>query len=188
MSTPISKARLLAAMQNTYEDARFLIGRRAGNDGNFFVGLCRNKPESCDKTVLLDLAKECPLEAIPCMPEFPDKLVLSTDVYVWKPLINQNQRFDSERLPGYCHVADRGCPHHDIQFKIDHAKKTISFYLGGKERTVTLVEHSGYCWKPGRAQIFCMDASHLEQNLLDPFWSQIALQIGRRVLGIKPVI
>lgn len=185
---PVSKARLLAAVENTYDDSRFLVGQRVDENGDFFKGICLTKSAFWRRNDLLDFIRSSPLENFPAMPDHPDLLVLSSTLNVWRDSIDNNQVYQTTPPPGYHHVISRGNPHYDMYFQIDHVKKTISFCLGELTRTLILEEHTEYCWKPTRTHIYCGDSAWLERDFLDPFWSNVAVKIARQVLGIKQAI
>ena len=185
---PVSKTKLLSALENTYDDSRFLVSQRLDEDGDFFKGLCLNRSAFWSRSELMGFVKRSPLEECSGMPEFPDHLVLSSDIYVWRESVNHNQVYLTDPPAGYHHVAGRGTPHYDMYFQIDHEEKTISFCLGTLSRTLLLAEYTDYCWKPTKTHICCGTSKWLEHEFLDPFWSDTAVYVARQVLGVKPAI
>lgn len=188
ISPPVSKAKLLAAVENTYNDSRFLIGQRVDEKGDFFKGLCLNRSTFWQKEELLEFIRTSPPEEFPAIPDHPDLLVLSSTVNIWRDSIDDNQVYQTDPPPGYHHVAEQGNPHYEMYFQVDHEKKTISFCLGDLKRTLLLKEHTDYCWKPTKTHIYCATSEWLERSLLDPFWSRTVVHLARHVLRIKSAI
>ncbi len=73
-----------------------------------------------------------------------------------------------------------------IKFEKDADKKTISFKLGKKERTLELVEDTEYVAKvfDYKRKIKCVSAEDLEKHCFDEFWNPMMIELGRRILGI----
>ena len=187
--TPVSRARLLHAMENIPDDVNFLC-RMAINDGeDFLKGLRLNRPLRLTKAQVLAEINASSFQAFPCIPGFEDQLLLTPRLYVWKESINRSQRFPA--TPGaerYTHVQDKGNPYYDIYFRLDRERKTIIFALGNKLKEVPVIEHTEWSWQPTREGLLCQDIDRLEQYFLDPHWNPIAVDIGRKVLKIKPII
>lgn len=186
---PVTCAKLLSAMRNIPDDASLWTGHAVNPDEDFTRGLCLNRSERMTKKRVLAEIEASRFQAFPIMPDRDDYLLLNPRLYVWKDSINQSQRFpavpDAER---YTHVVDKGNPWYDIYFRLDRAKKTITFALGLMKKEVPVVEGTEWCWKPTRQGILCQDIDRLEKHFLDPFWNPIAVNVGRKVLGVKPAI
>lgn len=186
---PVPRYRLLFAIQNTPEDTRFLVGIAVHEHENFLNGLCLNRSQYLTRNQLLEQIASSDFQMFPSIPGFDDHLLINPRLYVWKDSINCSQCFPATpEAETYTHVVDSGNPYHDIFFRLDRELKTVTFALGDMKKTLPVVEHTGWCWKPTRKGLLCQDIDHLEQNFLDPFWNPIAVTIGRKVLNIKPVI
>lgn len=186
--TPVPKAQLLAAVENTYDDSRFLIGQRVDESGDFFKGLCLNRSSFWQKGELLDFIRSSSLEEFPTIPDHPDLLVLSSSLNVWRDSIDNNQVYQTAPQPGFNHVTEESNPHYDMYFQIDHEKKLISFCLGTLKRTMPLKEGTDYSWKLTTTHIYCISSDWLERSLLDPFWSHYIVRLARKALGIKSAL
>ena len=184
----VRKEKLLAAVENTYDDSRFLIGQRVDEKGDFFKGLCLNRSSFWQKGELLNFIRSSPLEEFPSIPDYPDLLVLSSTFNVWRDSIENNQMYQTDPSPGFHHVIEERNAHYDMYFQIDHEKKMISFYLGTLKRTMPLKEGTDYSWKLTKTHIYCITSEWLERSLLDPFWSHYIVRLARKALGIKSVI
>lgn len=189
LSDSVSRYRLLCAIQNTPEDAQFLTGAAVHEQENFLNGLCLNLSQYLTRSQLSEQIANSEFQMFPSIPGFDDHLLITPRLYVWKDSINCSQCFPATpEAEAYTHVVDSGNPCHDIFFRLDRVQKTITFALGDVKKTLPVVEHTGWCWKPTRRGLLCQDIDRLEQNFLDPFWNPIAVTIGRKVLNIKPVI
>lgn len=56
------------------------------------------------------------------------------------------------------------------------------------KKEIPVVEGTEWCWKPTKKGILCQSMDRLEKNFLDPFWNSVAVHVGRKVLGVKPII
>ena len=186
---PVTRAKLLSAIENIPDGASLWTGHAVNPDEDFTRGLRLNRSERMTKERVLAEIEASKFQAFPIMPEHDDYLLLNPRLYVWKDSINQSQRFpaapDAER---YTHVVDKGNPFHDIYFRLDWERRTITFALGLMKKEVPVIEGTEWCWKPTRKGILCQDIKKLEQNFLNPFWNPIAVNVGRSVLGVKPVV
>lgn len=141
---------LLCAIQNTPEDARFLMGIAVNEHEDFLNGLCLNKSRHFTRCQLLDQVERSDFQMFPSILERDNHLLITPRLYVWKNSINH-------------------CP-------------------WWSEKSLPVVEHTDWCWKPTRKGLLCQDIDCLERNFLDPFWNPIAVTIGRKVLNIKPAV
>lgn len=186
---PVTRAKLLSAVENIPDEAPLWTGSPLFLEDDFMKGPCTVRCKLITKEQVLAEITVSQFETFPAFPERDDYLLLNPRLYVWKDSINQSQRFpavpDAER---YTHVVDKGNPWYDIYFRLNRAQKTVTFALGLMKKEVPVVEGTEWCWKPTRKGILCQDIDRLEKNFLDPFWNPIAVNVGRKVLGIKPVI
>lgn len=188
-SAQVTRTLLLSALDNIPEDAPLWIGRAVNPDEDFSQGLRLNRSERVTKSQLLAEIGASPFQLLPAIPEHDRYLLLNPRLYIWKDAINQSQRFpavpDAER---YIHVVDKSNPYYDVYFHLDREHKTITFALGLMKKEVPVVEGTDWCRKPTRKGILCQDIGRLEKNFLDPFWNPIAVNVGRKVLRIEPIV
>lgn len=186
---PVPRYRLLCAIQNTPEDAQFLVGITVNEHEDFLTGLRLNRSQYVSRQQLLERIENSDFQVFPSIPEFDDHLLITPSLYVWKNSINQSQCFPATpEAETYTHIVDKGNPYYDIFFRLDKDQKIVTFALGDIKKSLPVVEHTEWCWKPTGKGLLCGDIDRLEQNFLDPFWNPIAVTIGRKVLNIKPVI
>lgn len=186
---PVARAKLLSVMQNIPEDAKLLAGIAVRENEDFLQGLCLNRSQFLTKTRVLTEINASGFQEFPSVPGHDDHLLVTPRLYVWKRSINHSQRFPATPEAGnYIHVADKGNPHYDIFFRLDRERKTITFALGGMEKEIPVIEHSGWCWRPAADGLLCSDIDKLEKDFLDPFWNPIAVDVGRKVLDVKPAV
>ena len=187
---PVPRNDLLAAIENTYDDARFLVGVNVSDGESYLDGLTTTRHERRTKGELLTLVEESPFETFPCLKGFEkEDIVINPSLIAYKGNIKQSQVFES--TPGaeeYSHCCYEANAHYDVYFRFDHERKTVTFALGRRKKEVPLREHSGWAWKYGRSALSCMDSKDLERTYRDPFWSRHMVALGRKYLGIKPVI
>lgn len=186
----MTRVDLLAAILNTYDDSRFLIGINTSDGESFLNGSTATKHEWCTKDELLALVRESPLDAFPHLKDHEkEDLVISPSLYVYKANINQYQIFESTpNAAEYEHCCYGTNGHYDVYFRFAHERKTVTFALGCRKKEVPLDEHSGWSWKYRRNALLCMSSEDLERDFRDPFWSHRMVPLGRKYLGIKPVI
>lgn len=186
---PVPRYRLLCAIQNTPEDARFLVGITVNEHEDFLTGLRLNRSQYVTKQQLLEQIENSDFQVFPSIPEFDGHLLINPRLYVWKGSINQSQCFPvTPEAETYTHIVDKGNPYYDIFFRLDKEQKIITFALGGIKKSLPVIEHTEWCWKPTRKGLLCQSIDRLEKDFLDPFWNPIAVAIGRKVLNIKPAI
>ena len=186
---PVSCEQLLKAVGNTYDDARFLMGRATRPEENFLHGLCWHSSEFWSKVQLLKAISESNQKEYCGVPDRDEHLLLNDRLYVCRNSINKAQIYPKmENAEGYHHTAERGNPHYDIYFKFDHAAKTVTFALGGKKKVVPLEEYTGWSWKLTRTKLLCGTSFELEKTFLDEFWDVLPVNLGRKVLRLKDVI
>ncbi len=186
---PVARTKLLSAMRNIPEDAKLLVGIAVQENEDFLQGLCLNRSQFFTKAQVLGEISASSFQEFPSVPRHDDYLLITPGLYVWKQSINHSQQFPETPEPeSYTHVADKGNPYYDIFFRLDRERKTITFALGDMKKEIPVIEHSGWCWKPSAKGLLCSDIDHLEQDFLDPFWNPIAVDIGRKVLDIKPAV
>jgi len=186
---PVPREKLLRAMKNTPDDARFLCGMAVNDGEDFLRGLTLTHHQRFSKAQLIAEINGSSYLEFFCVLGHNDNLLITPRLYVWKNSINHSQRFpatpDAEQ---YTHVQDKTNPYYDIYFRLDKESKTITFALGNKKKELPVVEHSGWSWKPTATRLLCMDIDKLERDFLDPFWNPIAVDVGRKVLNIRPAI
>lgn len=186
---PVSRERLLSAMQNTYDDAEFLVAQTVNDADSFLTGRCCNRSSFWSKEQVLAAIHTSPLTEFSTVPGNDDEIVLNEHLAVWRDSINKAQILpETADVDGFIHVHEKMNRHYDIFFKIDHVEKKITFALGGHRKTLSVEEHTEWVWKPTRTSILCIDSEKLERDFLDDFWNPIAVRIGRKVLGIKNVV
>ncbi len=182
--TLISKSKLLQAVTSTYADSLFFVGYGVEDDCDFTQRLCRNRSAKCVKAELLDMIRQNAPDEIISVPGHPDYLVLSKNLFVSRGTINDNQVFHTKAPEGYYHSVCKYNRHLEVYIKIDKEQKTISFLLGDQEKTVGLVEYSGFVYKFARGKMYCQSAEDLEKFMKDDFWNPAMIVVGRRVLKI----
>jgi len=187
--TSVGRQDLLRAIQNTYEDTRFLVGIGVAEDCDFFKGSQVNRSARYTKRELLEAIQNSSLQVFPTVPGFEDRIVISRNLYLGIRTVNESQIYpDTPDVDGFTHCICCYNAHYDIYYLFDHERKGITFALGDFRKTVPLVEHSGWSWKAMRNAVKCMSSDYLEQSFQDELWNPIAVRIGRYVLGIKPAI
>lgn len=184
----IPKELLLQALDNTYDESHFLVGYGVEDDCDFTKGLCRNRSVKLHKTELLNEITHNIMDELITIPGHPDTLVLNKRMCLYKSCVNENQIFQTAPSDGYYHAICKYNPNYDVFIKLDHEKKNISFLLGSKEKTLELVEYSEFVSKPSRNKMLCVSANDLERHIHDEFWNPRMINVGRRVLRIKPAI
>lgn len=186
---PVTRERLLAAVENTPEDAMFLAGLAVNEHEDFLKGLCLNRSRYFTRAQVLEQIERSAFQVFPAIPGFDDHLLLTPRLYVWKDSINRSQRFPATLAADtYTHVQDKANPYYDIFFRMDKERKTVIFALGERKKEIPVTEHTEWCWKLTRRDLRCQNMERLEQSFLDPFWNPIAVHIGRKALGIKPAV
>lgn len=186
---PVMRERLLAAVENTPEDALFLAGLAVNEHEDFLKGLCLNRSRYFTRVQVLEQIERSAFQVFPAIPGFDDHLLLTPRLYVWKDSINRSQRFPAmPEADTYTHVQGKSNPYYDIFFRMDTERKTIVFALGERKKEISVTEHTEWCWKLTRRDLRCQNMERLEQSFLDPFWNPIAVHIGRKALGIKPAV
>lgn len=185
----VTRNRLLNALENIPDDASLWTGSAVNRDEDFTHGLCLYHCERFSKAQVLAEIKASAFQAFPTVPGHDDYLLIAPRLYVWKDSINQSQRFPATpNAERYTHVVDKCNPYYDIFFRLNREQKTITFALGDTKKEIPVVEGTEWCWKPTRKGILCQNIDRLEKNFLDPFWNPIAVGVGRKVLGIKPIV
>jgi len=182
---PILKTALIRAIENTYDDSRFHIGRATESSCDFRNGLQNNKHDWIMKGDLLELIKTEADEVIVGIPGHEDSLVLNAQTYIYRDCINENQVIHTTAPEEYQRLVSKYNPHFDVYMKLDKEKKTISFLLGDKEKTLALIEHTDFVSKPVYKEMYCVTADDLERHIHDEFWNPRMITIGRHVLRIK---
>lgn len=186
---PVTRGRLLAAVENTPEDAMFLVGIAVNEHEDFLKGLCLYRSQRFTKAQVLEQIEHSAFQVFPAIPGFDDHLLLTPRLYVWKDSINRSQRFPAmPEADTYTHVQDKSNPYYDIFFRMDNERKTITFALGEMKKEIPVTEYTEWCWKLTRSSLHCQNMELLEKSFLDPFWNPIAVHIGRKALEIKPAV
>lgn len=185
----MARTKLLSAMGNIPEDAKLLVGIAVRENENFLQGLCLNRSQFFTKAQVLSEIDASTFQEFLSIPEHNDHLLITPKLYVWKRSINHSQQFpETPGVESYTHVVDKGNPHYDIFFRLNKERETITFALGNMKKEIPVIEHSGWCWKPTAKGLLCSDVDKLEKDFLDPFWNPIAVDVGRKVLNIKPAV
>ena len=186
---PVTRGRLLAAVENTPEDAMFLVGIAVNEHEDFLKDLCLHRSQHFSRAQVLEQIERSAFQVFPAIPGFDDHLLLTPRLYVWKDSINRSQRFPATpEADTYTHVQGKSNPYYDIFFRMDTERKTIVFALGERKKEIPVTEHTEWCWKLTRRGLRCQNMERLEQSFLDPLWNPIAVHIGRKALGIKPAV
>ena len=186
---PVSREHLIQAVENTHDDAEFLISQTVNDADSFLTGLCRNKSAFWGKGEVLAAIYASPVAVFSAVPGNDDEIVIHEHLVVWRDSINKAQILpETTAVDGFTHAHEKGNPHYDIYFKFDHDQKQITFALAGRSKTLAIEEHTDWAWKLMRKSIRCMDSEKLERDFLDELWNPIAVRLGRKALGIKNVI
>lgn len=188
-SPTTSRSQLMAALQSTYPDSKFVVCEAVDADADYTKARTLGRSNFKGRDELLHLVEESEFESFPNLPDGRNALVINPRLFIYKSGINDNQVFpDTPDVDDFFHCVSGGSPHRDVFFKFDHERKLITFALGHLRRTLALVEHSGWAWSVKRDHILCNTSEDLERSFKDGFWSWTAVQIGRKCLGIKPVL
>ena len=187
--SPVTRDKLLRAVENIPDGACLWTGHAVNPNNDFARGLCLHRSERMGKGQVVAEINASQFQRFSTVPGHDDYLLLTPRLYVSKDDINQSQRFptvpDAER---YTHVTSKFNPCYDIYFRLAWEHKTITFALGRMKKEIPVVEGTDWCWKPSGGKLLCQSMERLEQNFLDPFWNPIAVRIGRKVLGVRPVV
>lgn len=184
----ISKAKLLKALYNTYEDASFFVGVGMEEGKSFSDGLFRYKSFRYSKGELLKIIEESFRDEFHTIPEHKDSLVISENLFVYLGGIDYAQRYPVPAdVDDFTHIVCQYNQHYDVYYKIDRDNQTITFALGERKRTIPLISHTEWVWKLRSDALLCSDIEHLDKTMQDPFWSNIVVKIGRKALKIKAV-
>lgn len=185
---PVSRVKLIEAINKTYADTKLYLGECVDEERDFSTGLCRNSSKLVLRDSVLEWLHSDFSDSYPIMPEH-NFLILSPRLYVSRDSVNQNQRLDTrpDDVDGYHHVVSH--QHYEVYFRIDHDAKIISFRLGHYQKTLDIVVDAAWAWKVQRKKLIkCMNIEHLEKSWTDPFWAGWVVDIGWKVLEIKPII
>lgn len=184
----ISKAQLLNALYNTYEDATFFVGIGMEIGKSFSEGLFCYKSYRYSKSELLKIIEESCCDEFHTIPEHKDSLIIRESLFVYLWDIDYAQRYPvPSDVDGFTHIVCQYNQHYDIYYKIDRHKQTITFALGELKRTMPLISHTEWVWKLRSDALLCSDIEHLDKTMQDPFWSNVVVKIGRKALKIKAV-
>ena len=185
----VSREQLLEAMENTYEDARFLIGASTAKDSDFKNGLVRHTSEFWSKEQVLKAISESKETDFCRVPGHEDYIVLNSHLSLYRGSINQEQVFSQPAVADdFTHIYGKGQPHYDVYLKFDHEEKTITFALGNSRKTLKLIEHTEWAWKLTATSLLCGTSEALERSFLDDFWHRWVVRLGRAAMGIKDII
>lgn len=186
---PISRKRLLKAMENTYEDARFLIGASTAKDSDFKNGLVQHRSEFWSKEHVLKAISESGATDFYGVPGHEDYLMINSRLLLYRGSVNQEQIFPQlADMDGFAHICGKSQPHYDVYLKFDHKEKTLTFALGGSRKTLQLIEHTEWAWKLTATRLLCGTSEALERSFLDDFWCSWVVRMGRAALGLKDII
>ena len=180
----VQKTDLLKAVENTYDDSRFLVGRGLTEDCDFTQGLNRNRTNFISKDTLLEEIRACQYARIGSMPNYPDNLVIDPKTYVYCDSISDNQIYHTDAPDGYYHSVSKLNAHLEVFIKIDRENMTISFLLGDHQKTLLLKPRTNYTYKLFKTMMYCVSADDLERFMRDEFWNPSFINIGRMALGL----
>ena len=96
---PVPRYQLLCAIQNTPEDARFLMGIAVNEHEDFLNGLCLNKSRHFTRCQLLDQVERSDFQMFPSILERDNHLLITPRLYVWKNSINHCPWWSEKSLP-----------------------------------------------------------------------------------------
>ena len=74
---PVMRERLLAAVENTPEDALFLAGLAVNKHEDFLKGLCLNRSRYFTRAQVLEQIERSAFQVFPAIPGFDDHLLLT---------------------------------------------------------------------------------------------------------------
>lgn len=186
---PLTKPKLLRAVQGTYEDTQFLVGAVVDENADFLKGLVRNRSYHIGKKELLREIERSPFIEFPYIPGGHDLILISSRLYVWRDSINHSQTFpETLDVEDFEHCCDRANAHFDVFYRFEHEAGKITFALGDQRRELPIREYSGWAWNLGSTELLCNTISDLERNFRDKDWNPIAVHIGRKALKIKDIV
>ena len=81
-ATPVTRRQLLAAVENTPEDAMFLAGLAVNEHDDFLKGLCLNRSRYFTRAQVLEQIERSAFQVFPAIPGFDDHLLLTPRLYV----------------------------------------------------------------------------------------------------------
>ncbi|MEX3625462.1 hypothetical protein [Viridibacillus arvi] len=175
------KEQVITALQQTKEDAQYYVYTFTPE------GMFRYSKEP--KAFVENLVKQC--DSVSVNPKLNDVLMIGNNIGVSIKSFEENIYYETERTEGFIEYVSKYNPYYKIFINLDKEAKTIEFKLGSKSKLLELVEEgfSGYVSKLYKHKYLrCCDANHLEEHIFDESWNPRMVEIGRKVLQIKPVI
>jgi hypothetical protein len=171
------KNTLLNMLEQIQEDAKFHVYNFEGDESGTFRSAFK------DKTYVLPIVTEA--KEIRLHKSLRDVLMVD-GVGVSMSSFSDNIDYPTEGTEGYMSYISKYNPYHKVFIKLDKEAKTISFKLGDKEKTLQLIEGTGFVSKPYyKKAMKCESVERLESHIEDEFWNPRMVDIGRLVLGIK---
>lgn len=181
----LQKAVILKAMENTYDDSKFFIGRGIPKNCDFTKGYYGNRTELISKDDYLDEIKACKYDRIGSIPDFPDYLVLGPRTFFFSQCISDNQIYHTDAPDDFFHAINSFNPHLEVYVKIDKKNMTISFLLGDHQKTLPLEVRSGHSNILHETKLCCSSVDSLDESFRDKSWNHSFITIGRMALGIN---
>lgn len=179
-----TKSALFKAVENIHDDSRIYHGYGILDDCNFTRVLSKNKGIEVSKNAILEEIRTCSYDAISSMPGHTDYLVINPRFYISASSISDNQIYHTVAPVEYYHSICKYNPHLDVYIKIDHENMTISFMLGGREKTLKLEINSEYVFKLLKTKMLCSGADDLERFMKDTFSNPRFICVGRKALDL----
>ena len=172
----ITKKELLAIVEKTYDNERFLTCEFYSEDE---AENPMHKSDFISKQELLDYLKKDAEVFHYCKREtYGDYIMLTNKMGVWNYSIYNAIDYKTGDLEGYQEVVEPNRENR-VFFKIDNENKQLYIKLGKMESVYTILEHTGYVWKINRTKktIQTQSARDLEKSLADSFWARTLISV-----------
>ncbi|PLS19132.1 hypothetical protein CVD28_01620 [Bacillus sp. M6-12] len=170
------KQHLLTIIGQIQEDARFFIYEY--NEDGTFKSVFKEKPYVL--SLIQDATDIQPHE------NYDDVILVNGNMGLWTKSFSENIDYPTENTEGFMEYISQYNPYYKVFIKLDEEKKTITFKLGDKEKTLELIERTNYVSKPHyKKYMKCVSVEDLKKHIDDKFWNPRMVDIGRIVLGLK---
>lgn len=176
------KEKLLEILSNIKEDARFFVQDYSEYETTHTV------PHSFEQKPFVENLIQTNIN-ISMHPEREDEIVVGNYRLHLKNFI-ENIYYETPNVENFMEHVSKYNPYFKVFIKIDDEAKTITFKLGDKEKTLTLLEEgfNGYVSKIFKKNYMkCNSIKDLKEHILDEFWNPRMVMVGRVALQMDKI-
>lgn len=186
MEQTIGKELIMKLLKNIKGDANFIIYEYVIKEGKMLDNF-RSKRITRKKLEELISYSDIRIRVNEKGQTKNDEIMLNDNISISLEELYNNQYIETKEIEGYTKCVSNVNKYFHIYMKINENDKTVTFKLGDKEKTLTIIENTEYVSRPYYSKYLkCVSIDDLKKQMRDGDSLEKRLcVIGRKILSIN---